>query len=123
MKSLPGSVPTVAEALLLFVNSMPSPIIPESHYELCVEHYNNEQLRKNIIGSLPNPSQTLFEYLVAFLREILKHKESNGTTIDFIARLFSNSILRPEPNRRKNLGTAKRHFHKKLKKNRMLADL
>ena len=104
LEKLPGSVATVAEALLLFVNSMPSPVIPVSHYELCVEHYNNQAIRKKIISSLKPSAQTLFEYLVAFLREIVKHADVNGTNTDYIAQLFSNAILRPDRNLKKHPG-------------------
>ena len=83
---------------------MPSPVIPVSHYELCVEHYNNQAIRKKIISSLKPSAQTLFEYLVAFLREIVKHADVNGTNTDYIAQLFSNAILRPDRNLKKHPG-------------------
>jgi len=112
LEELPGSVATVAECLLLFVNSLPSPVIPVSHYELCVEHFNNEPIRKKIISSLNPQAQTLFEYLVAFLREIVKHSDLNGTNTDFLARLFSNAILRPDKNLKKETDGAKREYER-----------
>ena len=89
---------SVAEALLLFVNSMPCPVIPVSHFELCCDNCDNEQLRRNIIVSLSPAQQTLFEYIIAFLKEVVKHADatkSKGPTADVLARLFANAILRP----------------------------
>jgi hypothetical protein len=83
---------------------MPSPIIPVSHYELCISHFDNEEIRKKIIASLKPQSLTLFEYITAFLREVSKHSALNGTTVDQLCQLFAYAILRPEPNRKISTG-------------------
>jgi len=96
LESLPGSVASVAEVLLLFLNSNPFPIIPYTHFELCTDLVDDHNLCKSMIEKLDLRSQNIFQYLIMFLKEVLKHGKINGCTSEFLAGLFSRCILRPQ---------------------------
>ena len=78
---------TVAEVLLLFLNSMPEPIIPYrwdiqfsqkniafSLYELCINNSDNANIMKQIKSNFKPECQTLFEYITSFLRELASNQ-------------------------------------------------
>ena len=48
--------------------------------------------------------ETLFQYIIFFLREIVKNSATNGTSPEFLAELFSNAILRPEKHAQRKTG-------------------
>ena len=51
--------------------------------------------------------ETLFQYIIFFLREIVKNSAANGTSPEFLAELFSNAILRPEKHAQRKTGNKK----------------
>ncbi|KAJ5073472.1 type 2 inositol 1,4,5-trisphosphate 5-phosphatase [Anaeramoeba ignava] len=85
---------SVAESILRFFESLQTPLIPSDLYKPAVEHSSSFNDCKRIIRQLPIVHQNVFIYLISFLRELLLHKDSNGTTPERIASAFSQVILR-----------------------------
>ncbi|XP_066573847.1 type II inositol 1,4,5-trisphosphate 5-phosphatase isoform X2 [Amia ocellicauda] len=75
--SLPGSNHSVAEALLLFLDALPEPVICHSLYQQCLESSANYALCKKVVSMLPLCHRNVFNYLTAFLRELLKNSAHN----------------------------------------------
>uniref|UniRef100_A0A7N5ZVL3 phosphoinositide 5-phosphatase n=1 Tax=Anabas testudineus TaxID=64144 RepID=A0A7N5ZVL3_ANATE len=86
--SLPGSNHSVAEALLLFLDSLPEPVVPYHFYQQCLESCSN------VISMLPQCHQNVFNYLAAFLRELLKNSASNRLDVNILATIFASLLLR-----------------------------
>uniref|UniRef100_A0A8C4FAX3 phosphoinositide 5-phosphatase n=1 Tax=Dicentrarchus labrax TaxID=13489 RepID=A0A8C4FAX3_DICLA len=78
--SLPGSNHSVAEALLLFLDALPEPVVPFSFYQQCLE------ICSNVISMLPQCHQNVFNYLAAFLRELLKNSSSNRLDVNILGK-------------------------------------
>uniref|UniRef100_A0A3P9NEC3 phosphoinositide 5-phosphatase n=1 Tax=Poecilia reticulata TaxID=8081 RepID=A0A3P9NEC3_POERE len=86
--SLPGSNHSVAEALLLFLDALPEPVIPFSFYQQCLE------CSSSIISMLPQFHKNVFNYLAAFLRELLKNSANNRLEVAILATIFASLLLR-----------------------------
>lgn len=71
---------SVAEALLLFLESLPEPVICYSAYHSCLECSGSHTASKQVISTLPTFHKNVFSYLMAFLQELLKNsaKKSFG---------------------------------------------
>uniref|UniRef100_A0A3B3RMN8 phosphoinositide 5-phosphatase n=1 Tax=Paramormyrops kingsleyae TaxID=1676925 RepID=A0A3B3RMN8_9TELE len=92
--SLPGSNHSVAEALLLFLDALPEPVVCYSAYQQCLESCSNASQCKKVISSLPQCHKNVFNYLTAFLRELLKYSEYNQLDTSILATIFSAFLLR-----------------------------
>uniref|UniRef100_A0A665TA68 phosphoinositide 5-phosphatase n=1 Tax=Echeneis naucrates TaxID=173247 RepID=A0A665TA68_ECHNA len=86
--SLSGSNHSVAEALLLFLDALPEPVVPYSFYQQCLESCTS------VISMLPQAHQNVFNYLAAFLRELLKNSASNRLDVNILATIFASLLLR-----------------------------
>ncbi|XP_061870360.1 type II inositol 1,4,5-trisphosphate 5-phosphatase isoform X2 [Colius striatus] len=95
--TLPGSNHSVAEALLLFLESLPEPVICYRFYSSCLESANNYALSSQIISDLPVCHKSVFDYLMAFLRELLKNSGKNHLDVNILASIFGGLLLRPPP--------------------------
>ncbi|XP_035201655.1 type II inositol 1,4,5-trisphosphate 5-phosphatase isoform X1 [Oxyura jamaicensis] len=95
--TLLGSNHSVAEALLLFLESLPEPVICYRFYNSCLECANNYLLSSQIISKLPECHKNVFEYLMAFLRELLKNSGKNHLDVNILASIFGGLLLRPPP--------------------------
>ncbi|MEQ2191582.1 hypothetical protein XENOCAPTIV_030615, partial [Xenoophorus captivus] len=51
-----------------------------------------------LISQLPRAHRNVFRYLMAFLKELLKHSNNNNLTANLIATLFASLLIRPPPN-------------------------
>ncbi|KAM9532297.1 LOW QUALITY PROTEIN: type II inositol 1,4,5-trisphosphate 5-phosphatase [Guaruba guarouba] len=91
-----GSNHSVAEALLLFLESLPEPVIC-SIYSSCLESANNYPQSCQIISNLPACHKNVFDYLMAFLRELLKNSGKNHLDVNILASIFGGLLLRPPP--------------------------
>ncbi|XP_062856581.1 inositol polyphosphate 5-phosphatase OCRL isoform X2 [Trichomycterus rosablanca] len=96
--SIPGSNHSVAEALLIFLEALPEPVVCYELYQRCVECSHDSRLCKQLISQLPSAHRNLFRYLMSFLRELLKHSFDNNLTANLIATLFASLLIRPPPN-------------------------
>eukprot|EP00048_Salpingoeca_helianthica_P022785 m.20360 g.20360 ORF g.20360 m.20360 type:complete len:907 (+) comp7810_c0_seq1:39-2759(+) len=97
---------SVAETLVRFLDGLPEPVVPPSLYRRCLECAGSLVLCRGVISELPAVSQSVFIYLMAFLRELLKqtHRpttvsamvpDDNHVTPDKLALLFGSLLLRP----------------------------
>ncbi|XP_014463409.1 type II inositol 1,4,5-trisphosphate 5-phosphatase isoform X1 [Alligator mississippiensis] len=106
--TLLGSNHSVAEALLLFLESLPEPVICYEFYALCLESASNYVLGRQIISRLPECHKNVFKYLMAFLRELLKNSGKNHLDTNILASIFGGLLLHPPPGQPKPDITEKR---------------
>uniref|UniRef100_H2R981 Type II inositol 1,4,5-trisphosphate 5-phosphatase n=1 Tax=Pan troglodytes TaxID=9598 RepID=H2R981_PANTR len=85
---------SVAEALLLFLESLPEPVICYSTYHNCLECSGNYIASKQVISTLPIFHKNVFHYLMAFLRELLKNSAKNHLDENILASIFGSLLLR-----------------------------
>ncbi|XP_075018748.1 inositol polyphosphate 5-phosphatase OCRL isoform X1 [Calonectris borealis] len=97
-ETIPGSNHSVAEALLIFLEALPEPVICYELYQRCLDWSHNSRLCQQAIFQLPRCHRSVFQYLMLFLRELLKYSEDNNVSVAMIAALFSSLLLRPPPN-------------------------
>ncbi|KAM4795769.1 type II inositol 1,4,5-trisphosphate 5-phosphatase [Rhinophrynus dorsalis] len=94
---LPGSNHSVVEALLLFLESLPEPVICYQSYDRCLECAGDYASSKEVLSELPVHHKNVFNYLISFLRELLYNSERNHLDINILASIFGNLLLRPPP--------------------------
>nr|KAF6444001.1 inositol polyphosphate-5-phosphatase B [Molossus molossus] len=85
---------SVAEALLLFLESLPEPVVCYSAYHNCLECSGNYTASKQVISTLPTFHKNVFHYLLAFLQELLKSSEKNHLDENILASIFGSLLLR-----------------------------
>uniref|UniRef100_A0A8C6QFC8 Type II inositol 1,4,5-trisphosphate 5-phosphatase n=1 Tax=Nannospalax galili TaxID=1026970 RepID=A0A8C6QFC8_NANGA len=85
---------SVAEALLLFLESLPEPVICYSAYHSCLECSGNYTASKQVISTLPKFHKNVFKYLMAFLQELLKNSAKNHLDVNILASIFGSLLLR-----------------------------
>lgn len=85
---------SVAEALLLFLESLPEPVICYSAYHNCLECSGNYTASKQVISTLPTFHKNVFNYLMAFLQELLKNSAKNHLDENILATIFGSLLLR-----------------------------
>lgn len=85
---------SVAEALLLFLESLPEPVICYSAYHKCLEFSGNCVASKQVISTLPTFHKNVFNYLMAFLQELLKNSAKNHLDGNILASIFGSLLLR-----------------------------
>uniref|UniRef100_A0A8D0HFU7 phosphoinositide 5-phosphatase n=1 Tax=Sphenodon punctatus TaxID=8508 RepID=A0A8D0HFU7_SPHPU len=93
-----GSNHSVAEALLIFLEALPEPVICYELYQRCLDCSHDSLLCRQVICQLPRCHQNVFRYLMAFLRELLKYSKDNNVSANMLATLFTSLLLRPPPN-------------------------
>ncbi|KAM7389223.1 hypothetical protein PAMP_023213 [Pampus punctatissimus] len=96
--SIPGCNHSVAEALLIFLEALPEPVVCYELYQRCLDCAHDSRLCKQLISQLPRAHRNVFRYLMAFLKELLKHSHNNNLTASLIASLFASLLIRPPPN-------------------------
>lgn len=92
--NLSASNHSVAEALLLFLESLPEPVICYSAYHNCLECSGNYTASKQVISTLPTFYRNVFHYLMAFLQELLKNSAKNHLDENILASIFGSLLLR-----------------------------
>nr|XP_031539918.1 type II inositol 1,4,5-trisphosphate 5-phosphatase isoform X6 [Vicugna pacos] len=92
--TLSASNHSVAEALLLFLESLPEPVICYSAYRTCLECSGNLTASKQVITTLPACHRNVFTYLMAFLQELLKNSTKNHLDDNILASIFGSLLLR-----------------------------
>uniref|UniRef100_A0A8C2WUM7 phosphoinositide 5-phosphatase n=1 Tax=Cyclopterus lumpus TaxID=8103 RepID=A0A8C2WUM7_CYCLU len=96
--SISGCNHSVAEALLIFLEALPEPVVCYELYQRCLDCTHDSRLCKQLISQLPRAHRNVFRYLMAFLKELLKHSHNNNLTASLIATLFASLLIRPPPN-------------------------
>eukprot|EP00079_Xenopus_tropicalis_P018178 XP_004919253.1 PREDICTED: inositol polyphosphate 5-phosphatase OCRL-1 isoform X2 [Xenopus tropicalis] len=97
-ETIPGSNHSVAEALLIFLEALPEPVICYELYQRCIDCSHDTRLCRQVISQLPRCHRNVFRYLMAFLRELLKYTGDNNLSANMIATVFTSLLLRPPPN-------------------------
>nr|XP_030724528.1 type II inositol 1,4,5-trisphosphate 5-phosphatase isoform X2 [Globicephala melas] len=92
--TLSASNHSIAEALLLFLESLPEPVICYSVYHDCLECSGNLTASKQVIATLPACHRNVFIYLMAFLQELLKNSAKNHLDGNILASIFGSLLLR-----------------------------
>lgn len=100
------SIHSAAEALLIFLESLGEPVVPYSMYSRCLECSGNYLQCKQVVSQLPTNHKNVFDYLTAFLREVILHSAQNGIDPKILATLFCSLFLRDPPGT--NLGSGLR---------------
>ncbi|XP_037531653.1 inositol polyphosphate 5-phosphatase OCRL [Nematolebias whitei] len=95
---LPGCNHSVAEALLIFLEALPEPVVCYELYQRCLDCSHDSRLCKQLVTQLPRAHRNVFRYLMAFLKELLKHSHNNNLTANLVATLFASLLIRPPPN-------------------------
>ncbi|XP_078093891.1 type II inositol 1,4,5-trisphosphate 5-phosphatase isoform X3 [Mustelus asterias] len=95
---LPGSNHSITEALLLLLDALPEPVIPYNLYKNCLESSYSYTLSEQVVSKLPQCHKNVFNYLMAFLRELLKNAVCNNLDVPTLASIFGALMLRPPPN-------------------------
>uniref|UniRef100_A0A671N592 phosphoinositide 5-phosphatase n=1 Tax=Sinocyclocheilus anshuiensis TaxID=1608454 RepID=A0A671N592_9TELE len=90
-----GSNHSVAEALLIFLEALPEPVLCYELYQRCLECSHDSRLCKQLISQLPRAHRNVFRYLMAFLRELLKCSIDNNLNANLLATLFASLLVRP----------------------------
>uniref|UniRef100_A0A8B9JNP2 phosphoinositide 5-phosphatase n=1 Tax=Astyanax mexicanus TaxID=7994 RepID=A0A8B9JNP2_ASTMX len=85
--TLPGSNHSVAEALLLFLDALSEPVVTFLQYQQCLECCSSSGQCKKIISMLPQCHKNVFNYVTAFLRELLKNSAHNRLDVNILGRL------------------------------------
>ncbi|XP_076445234.1 inositol polyphosphate 5-phosphatase OCRL-like isoform X2 [Babylonia areolata] len=109
---LPGSVHSVAESLLLFLECLAEPVIPFSVYQQCLSASNNLLLSKQVLSQIPDFHKNTFHYVCEFLKEMLKYSDYNGLDIKFVAALFGEVVMRTPPSASRELGSQRARRHR-----------
>uniref|UniRef100_A0A4X1VQZ0 Type II inositol 1,4,5-trisphosphate 5-phosphatase n=1 Tax=Sus scrofa TaxID=9823 RepID=A0A4X1VQZ0_PIG len=91
---LSASNHSVAEALLLFLESLPEPVICYRAYRSCLECSGNLTASNQVITTLPACHRNVFTYLMAFLQELLKNSARNHLDGNILASIFGSLLLR-----------------------------
>lgn len=98
-ETLPGSVHSVAEALLIFLETLKEPIIPFSLTQKALDGCGAFASCKTVYSSLPLSHQHVFKHIISFLKEVLLHSSKNGLDAKTLVALFSSALIRlPPPN-------------------------
>ncbi|XP_077589075.1 inositol polyphosphate 5-phosphatase OCRL isoform X1 [Stigmatopora nigra] len=95
--NIPGCNHSVAEALLIFLEALPEPVVCYELYQRCLDCAHDSRLCKQLVSQLPRSHRNVFRYLMGFLKELLKHAQNNNLTANLIATLFASLIIRPPP--------------------------
>ncbi|XP_069751944.1 type II inositol 1,4,5-trisphosphate 5-phosphatase isoform X3 [Narcine bancroftii] len=95
---LSGSGHSICEALLLFLDALPEPVITYQLYDKCLESSSSLTQFEQVVDMLPQCHRNVFNYLMAFLRELLKNASSNNLDVAVLASIFGAFLLRPPPN-------------------------
>jgi phosphatidylinositol-bisphosphatase len=94
-----GSIHSMTDALISFLESLEDPIIPTRYYRKCIENYlSASRIRKEVINKMPSVHYNVFQYLLSFLRELLLNSDANKLTPDQVAQGFANLIWRSPNN-------------------------
>ncbi|CAG0878832.1 unnamed protein product [Darwinula stevensoni] len=97
---LPGSPHSVAEALLVFLEALPEPVISNEFYTRCLEASPNYLMCQQVQSSpwikflFPEHHLNLFIYLCAFFKEALLYSADNGLDPKTLASLLSGILFR-----------------------------
>eukprot|EP00727_Mastigamoeba_balamuthi_P008688 m51a1_g4441 putative domain-containing protein (731) ;mRNA; f:111204-114171 len=89
------NVHSMVSTLLLWLESLPEPVVPTRVYGQCVDASASHQQCRNLVSTHLSPiSFDVFYYVVAFLQQVLVLSDQNNVTAERLALLFCNVLLR-----------------------------
>ena len=91
-----SSIHSVAESLILLLDSFPEPVIPTEHYGVCLEHCTHFANSKRVLKTMNFSHRNVFKYVCAFLREVLAHADKNRANAKFLSQVFGDVLLKPQ---------------------------
>ena len=91
---IPGSIYSVGNAFLLFLETLCEPVIPVRFHAKCLEACNNYVLCRQVVAGLPVVHFNVFRYVCAFLRDLLKRSADNKLDAKILATVFGAIFLR-----------------------------
>ena len=89
------SVHSAADFLITFLMALEDPVIPCRNHAECTKAATDFEQAKQIIESLPPVHRSTFQYLIAFLKELLKNSSVNRLSAPYLSCVFALCILRP----------------------------
>eukprot|EP00117_Sycon_ciliatum_P027232 scpid22968/ scgid22172/ Inositol polyphosphate 5-phosphatase OCRL-1; Lowe oculocerebrorenal syndrome protein len=92
--SYSGPVNTAAEAMLLFLEALPEPVIPFQHYQRCLEASNQYLLCRQVLSKITPLNQRVFMYMIKFLKDLIARTDRNKLEPKLLATLFGNVLIR-----------------------------
>ncbi|EFX84231.1 hypothetical protein DAPPUDRAFT_209751 [Daphnia pulex] len=95
--TLPGSVHSVAESLLIFLETLKEPIIPFGLTQKALDGCTAFASCKMVYTSLPLSHQHVFKHIISFLKEVLLHSNKNGLDAKTLVALFGSAMIRLPP--------------------------
>lgn len=91
------SIHSVIACLMNFLDALPEPIIPPKYYKHVIEYSLHREHVAKLLEEVLHPVHlNVWNYILAFLQELLLHSDTNRLTADALAHGFSN-ILLPSP--------------------------
>ena len=89
------SVHSAADFLITFLMALDDPVIPCKYHTECTKAADDFERAKRIIESLPPVHRSTFQYLIAFLKELLNNSSVNRLSAPYLSSVFALCILRP----------------------------
>ena len=89
------SVHSAADFLITFLMALDDPVIPCRYHVQCTKAADDFEEAKRIIETLPPVHRSTFQYLIAFLKELLSNSSVNRLTAPYLSSVFALCILRP----------------------------
>lgn len=98
-ETLPGSVHSVAEALLTFLETLKEPVVPYRLTAKALDGCGALNTSRAVYAALPLSHQHVFKHVISFLKEVLLHSHKNGLDAKTLVALFGSALIRlPPPN-------------------------
>ena len=88
------SVYSVAETLLIFLDSLCIPVIPFDLYQECLEASSDYNKTQTTLLKLPLYHKRVFSYIRQFLHEVLRYSIRRDYDEQMLAKIFGHIILR-----------------------------
>ncbi|KAI8086548.1 uncharacterized protein BX664DRAFT_282580 [Halteromyces radiatus] len=97
LKTLCGGDPAVPASLLRqWLRELPTPLIPMSFYDQCIDGASDIDTVMDIVGRLPDVNRRVLLYIIGFLQEFLAPDVRKNTlmTVNNLAMVFAPNFLR-----------------------------
>ncbi|KAI9918453.1 hypothetical protein PsorP6_011959 [Peronosclerospora sorghi] len=86
---------SMAELLVRWLQALPESVVPEDALAAAEASSPAKTVWRALLDALPPLRYNLVVYLVAFLREVLKHRATNRLTPDKLAFVFGRCLVAP----------------------------
>ena len=88
------SVHSVAETLLIFLNCLSEPLIPDKLFNRCLEYSSGFNESHTILPLLPPSHKRVFNYMRQFLHQVLRYSTTRDYDEQMLAKIFGQIVLR-----------------------------